>query len=83
MCFCSQFVNDETQEKCYFSEATHNYLEINIIEVSEALSNCSLGTGSDQVPGNNIRAVSNSLNVHFLKLVQQIFSASEYWNAGI
>ena len=80
--FCSQFVIEETQEKCYLSEATYNSLEININEVSEAVSNCSLGTGSDQVPGNNIRAVSNSLNVHFLKLVQHTISASEYRNAG-
>ena len=34
--FCSQFVNDETQEKCYVSEATHYSLENNINEVSEA-----------------------------------------------
>ena len=83
MCFCSQFVNDETQEKGYFSEATYNSLEININEVSEALSNCSVGTGPDQVPGNVIRAVSNNLSVHFLMLVQATISTSEYWNAGI
>ena len=83
MCFCSHIVKDETQETCYFSEASYNYSEINIIEVSEALSNCSVGTGPDQVPGNVIRAVSNNLSVLFLKLVQLIISTSEYRNAGI
>ena len=76
--FCAQIVNDETQEVCDFSEATDNSLELNINEVSQTLSQCSLGTGPDQVPGNGIRSVSNNLSVHFLKLVQQIISTSEY-----
>ena len=78
MIFCAQFVNDGTQEVCDFSEATYNSLEFNINEVSERLSNCSLRTGLDQVPGNVIRAVSNNLSVHFLKLVQYLTSTCEY-----
>ena len=71
-------MNDETQEVCDFSEATYNSLEFNINEVSETLSTCSLGTGLDQVPGNVIRAISNNLSIHFLKLVQHIIATSEY-----
>ena len=76
-------MNDETQEVCELSEATYNSLEFDINEVSQTLSNCSLGTGPDQVPGNVIRAVSYNLSVLFLKLVQHIISTSEYpecWN---
>ena len=69
MIFCAQFVNDETQEVCDFSEATYNSLEFNSNEVSETLSNCNLGTGPDQAPGNVIRAVFNNLSAHFSKLV--------------
>ena len=71
-------MNDETQEVFDFSEATYNSLEFTINEVSETLSNCSLGTGPDRVPGNVIPAVFNNMSVQFLKLVQHIISTSEY-----
>ena len=46
--------------------------------MSETLSNFSLGTGPDQVPGNVFQAVSDNLSVHLLKLVQNIISTCDY-----
>ena len=80
--FLTQFVNDETQEVCDFTEATYNSLEFNVNKVSETLSNRSRGTGPDQVPFNVVRAVSNNLSLHFLELVQHIISTSDTRNSG-
>ena len=71
-------MNDETQEVGDFSEATYNSFEFNINEVSETLSNCSLGSGPNQVPGNVVCAVFNDLSVPFLKLVQHEILIPEY-----
>ena len=57
-------MSDQNQEFRGFSEATYNSLEFSIKEVSQKLSNCSLGDGPDQVPDDVSRAVFNNLSVH-------------------
>ena len=64
--------------RCDFAEETYNSVEYNKNEVSETMSNCSLGNGPDQVLVNVFRTVSNNLSVHFLKLVQHIISTCEH-----
>ena len=64
--------------RCDFAEETYNSVEYNKKEVSETMSNCSLGNDPDQVLVNVFRTVSNNLSVHFLKLVQHIISTCEH-----
>ena len=66
--------SSQIQEK----SKTLDSLEFDRSLLSETLSKRSLGTGPDQVPGDIIRAISNNLSVHFLKLLQHIISTCEY-----
>ena len=64
--FSSQFVSYKNYSKILdFSNAVCNYLDFTVDDVWHVQSNCSSGSGPDNIQGSNNKSTANSKSIHF------------------